>query len=40
MIKNELSNDEDPKAAILINELKSVKKRGYLTKAEFLKIGN
>lgn len=38
LIKSELSTDENPKAAILIKELEHVKKNGYLTRDEFLKI--
>ena len=39
VIKHHLANNEVDKTAKLIEELKNVKKRGYLTKDEFIKIG-
>ncbi len=39
LIKNELSTEEEVNTAVLIKELEHVKKHGYLTKDEFLKIG-
>ena len=39
LIKNELSTEEEANTAVLIKELEHVKKQGYLTKDEFLKIG-
>ena len=39
LIKNELSTEEEANTAVLITELEHVKKQGYLTKDEFLKIG-
>jgi hypothetical protein len=38
LIKVNLNNDEYSETLNLINELKDVKKRGYLTKDEFMKI--
>lgn len=38
LIKANLNNDEYAETLNLINELKDVKKRGYLTKDEFMKI--
>ncbi len=39
LIKNCLNTNEDAKALKIINELENVKKRGYFTKGEFLKMG-
>jgi len=39
LIKQNLSTEEDAKTLKLIKELKDVKKRGYFTKEEFLKMG-
>jgi len=39
LIKNNLDTKEDDDTLILINELKPIKKRGYFTKEEFVKIG-
>ncbi len=39
LIKNNLDTKEDAETLKLINELKGVKKRGYFTKEEFLKMG-
>ena len=38
LIKNKLSREEDFNTKRLINELKKVRKRGYFTKDEFLKM--
>ena len=37
--KSEMSTVEEVKTAILIEELMGVKKKGFLTKDEFLKLG-
>jgi len=39
LIKENLDTKEDDKTQVLINELKGVEQRGYLTKNEFMKIG-
>lgn len=39
LIKESLDTKEDAETLKLINQLKDVKKRGYFTKEEFLKIG-
>jgi hypothetical protein len=38
LLKNELLRDEDESTRALINQLRSVRKRGYFTKSEFLKM--
>lgn len=40
LLKRKLLKDEDPSTQDLIMELKDVKKRGYFTKKEFLKMCN
>ena len=39
LIRNNLSTKEDTGTLKLINKLKDVKKRGYITKKEFIEIG-
>jgi len=39
VIKHHLANNEEEKTTQLIKELRNVKKKGYLTKDEFIKIG-
>lgn len=39
LIKNEIDTKEDKETLKLMNSLKEIKKRGYFTKDEFLKMG-